>query len=358
MSRVSRTSNIPPDGVLSRPLASVDDMTGAGSADAAAVDQVTQNAASSPPVVDWPALIAEAGLDVDEIAFLTANRVQNVPQREVAAALGWAPAKAARIRKRIDRRLANIRQEPRHRPIPKTDDDPPRGNSLHPAYLQHLPSGYRVWSLNPSHQTMCPQLPLYRGPISRISKGTPIMKVLPSDALNAERLKLAPLMTARETAEDRVTTLSIELAGKQAAATAANGSTKDMIAFAVLKVERLLTQAHQELKAADSAVAEQQQIVDDLQERIILTKRKIEVDRHVKVFANLLALCSAFQEGVGKAVADLKLTNAELSRLNAAVIDWGDLPGWDFGKRQILNNANGAYEDAQMNAAAAKQAAA
>jgi hypothetical protein len=183
------------------------------------------------------------------------------------------------------------------------------------------------------------------------------MNVLPSDAVAAERLKLAPMMTARETAEERVTTLSIELEAKKAAAsTASPAKTKDMITAAVQRVESRLNQAQTELEAANTAVVEQQKIVDNLQVQILIAKHNVELHRHVKVFDKLLVLCSAFQEQVGKAVADLRLTNAELSSLNAAVIGWSDFPGWDFGKRQILNNANGAYEDDQMKKAAAAAA--
>jgi hypothetical protein len=103
-------------------------------------------------------------------------------------------------------------------------------------------------------------------------------------------------------------------------------------------------------------VARQEQIVQDLEEQIIMGKRNAELDRHQKEMAAILVLCSAFEERVGKAVADLKITNAELSLLNAAVIGWSDFPGWDFGTRQILNNANGAYEDDQMKKAAAAAA--
>jgi hypothetical protein len=182
-------------------------------ADDAAADSVASDEAASPPSVDWAAVVAEAGLDVDEIAFLTANKVQNVPQRDIPAALGWAPAKAARIRKRVDRRLAGIRQEPQHRPIPKADDEPPRGNSLHPAYLEHLPSGYRVWSLNPSNKRMCPQLPISVGPISR---GATPMSI--HARLAAAREALAPLLTKRDKVKERLDTLKEQRESKKATA--------------------------------------------------------------------------------------------------------------------------------------------
>jgi hypothetical protein len=147
------------------------DLASAVPADGAAADLVAPDAAITAPAIDWRRVIAEAGLDVDEISFLTANRVQGIPQREVAAALGWAAAKAERIRKRVDRALARLKTISAPKLVIQHDEsaDPHalRGDSLRPFYLEHLPSGHRVWALSRSNIAMCPQLPFYRGPISK-----------------------------------------------------------------------------------------------------------------------------------------------------------------------------------------------
>ena len=115
--------------------------------------------------VDWAQLVAEAGLEADEITYLTANRIQNIPRRDIAAALGWSEARVERVRRRVDRRLAQIRGKASPELPIRREITADGGSSLRPFYRETLPSGRRLWSLSSSNLTMCPKLPIYSGPI-------------------------------------------------------------------------------------------------------------------------------------------------------------------------------------------------
>jgi len=145
------TNAVPTDGVAAD----------RGASDEGGADRISPDAV---PAVDWPRLIAEAHLDVDEIAFLVANKVQGIPQREIADRLGWAPAKADRIRKRVDRALGRLKTGGAPVPFPYSSA-PEGGSSLRPYYRERMGSGGWIYSLTDSKHVGCPQLPFYRGPI-------------------------------------------------------------------------------------------------------------------------------------------------------------------------------------------------
>jgi hypothetical protein len=256
---------MPGDGALVDAIASDEGVTHADS----------PNDAARPPAADWSRLIAEARLHVDEIAFLTANRVQGIPQREIADALGWPAAKAARVRKRVDRALARLREKdiPEF-PRPSIAQD--GGSSLRPFFKQRLDSGHWVYALSHSNLSMCPQLPISRGPIS---KGE-VMNLTPDQQLKEESARLGRISErlhscrlATEQAEREVLQAHGELSQEMSAAVLEDREpSTDAMQKKIAKLQTAFDGKRSELSGAETALQKQRAIIEALEAEIDANK--------------------------------------------------------------------------------------
>ena len=310
-----------------------DDLAGDGSTDDAAAGNLTQDTASA---IDWPSIIEEAGLDQDSIAYLAARELRGVPHAQIAQALGWYSARAERTRKRIERALARLRAagvRALPRPQGEEEDRPlDHGTSLRPFYVEQLSSGHRLYSLTRSNHLLCPNLPISRQPIS---KGTPIMNNNPDTRLTSARLALAPMMTAKSAAEDTVRDLAVEYETKKAAATTATGKTRDMIASEAIRTESKLKRAETVLKAAADEVTKQQKIIDDIEEGIILAKRKVELARLTPKFDKLKTALTEVVHLSFDVMSDMH----RASTLGIGINDFFQIDSWEIEQTRIIGEA-------------------
>jgi hypothetical protein len=160
--------------------------------EAASADDVLPDAAERTRAAD---LIAKTELTGDEIAFLWA-KLQGLRQPAIAAALGWSIAKTHRVAWRVRRRIPKLPVTE----LPYRDETGlDHGSSLHPAFLQRLESGHRVWSLSPSKQTPRSIPPIIRGPIMAAKEN-------PQAELRAARLQLDKHIVAAQAIEREIST--------------------------------------------------------------------------------------------------------------------------------------------------------
>jgi hypothetical protein len=310
-----------------------DDLAEPLTADDTAAGKVAQDTASA---IDWPSIIEEAGLDQDSIAYWAARELRGVPHAQIAQALGWYSARAERTRKRIERalrrlRVAGVRALPRPR-VEEEDRPLDHGTSLRPFYIERLDSGHRLFSLSHSNHLLCPKLPISRGPIS---KGTP-MNSNPDTRLTAARLALAPMMTAKSAAEDLVRDLAVEHETKKgAAATTPAGKLRDMIVAEALRTESKLKRAETALKAAADEVSKQEKIIQDIEDGVVLAKRKVELARLTPKFDKLKA---ALNEVIDSSFETISEMNAA-SNLGIELNQFFPYGSWEAEQIIIIREA-------------------
>jgi hypothetical protein len=93
--------------------------------------------------VDWVAVCNDLEFDDEEAAYFLAKKVNGVPRVDISSLFGWHPAQAARIRWRVDRKIAKARNSGRSSSRFVTQS----GLSSNPIILETLPSGRGVWTI-------------------------------------------------------------------------------------------------------------------------------------------------------------------------------------------------------------------
>ncbi len=93
--------------------------------------------------VDWVAVCEDLGFDEEEASYFLAKKVDGVLRADIASLFGWHPAQAARVRWRVDRKIAKARNSGRSSSRFVTQS----GLSSNPIILETLPSGRGVWTI-------------------------------------------------------------------------------------------------------------------------------------------------------------------------------------------------------------------
>jgi outer membrane murein-binding lipoprotein Lpp len=282
-------AGMPADGAVSCPVALVSG------------DMPADGGDSRPDSVDWLRFITDARLGPDEIAHIVAGRIQAIPQRDIAAALGWTHARAERVRRRVDRRLARLRtcEHPRvviHRE-PEPEADLGGGSSLNPFYWERLDSGHRVGALSHSFLSMCPQVPIYSGPViprrGDFTMGTKVDFELASK-LAAGRARASELDAEVRELETVVRSLASDFNAVTAEATAEaetavieRRKADSRILGAPESIEAKLKASKARLETARGAALRARGIVDDLQNREAAQRQQAALELARPVLAEI-----------------------------------------------------------------------
>ena len=217
-------------------------------------------------------------LDADEAALWRA-RCDGIPQTRIAAVMGWTQARAARVCRRLNRKLRALRGHQRlEPPIRSKPTSELVGSSIASAFQQRLPSGRRVWSLSSSFYSQCPNLPIYVGPFSEEPMFTIAIDL--QERLTKAQARLYELVRDREQHDKRVA----ELRGMLADAESAEREEREVALIAghepsakiLAKPATLTTALHGALSqfhTASGATARQARIVESLQSEINASAR-------------------------------------------------------------------------------------
>jgi hypothetical protein len=103
--------------------------------------EIVNSAGECAAKADWEAILSAAGFDVQESELLQLLRVDRFSLREAAAFLGLSFRKVSRVKRRIDRRVANA-------PI-LTGEIPVLAHCSGVAFERHSRGSHIAWSLSP-----------------------------------------------------------------------------------------------------------------------------------------------------------------------------------------------------------------
>lgn len=261
-----------------------------------AADQV------APGSLEWHRLVED-----DELrTFLTATRLQGIHQCDIAAALGWTLARAERVRRRLDRRLKQIRGANLPRPYPR-EFGFDGGSSMHPFYREHFQSGHWVWTLSRSNLSACPKLPKGVENFSREQLKAERLRMriaerrLTMDELREAKATLDKVLVRAQEADRRVEVLELKAVELRQQATAEaemaiiEGREPDTrFAAALAKAETELSKARQLAGQHAGAVARQCSIVEGIIAELQAKRHKTFLTAVSEPRATLNAALEAF----------------------------------------------------------------
>lgn len=236
----------------------------------------------------WSELIEGSGLTADQLTYAT-NRLAGIQQTRIAEALGWAPAKAERIRKQLYRRL----HPPPRRALANAHHDdaiqspPLPARPLPGRRIEHL--FFALEAVSHSQLSKRPKPAYYRGPILMEKKPQPAVPA-PSladlqarfdsayryqDTLADSR---AALLDLTKSLQREVTAATFRADAERVAAHAENRLERQDVMRAVIPMQSRLISAQDQLATATESLTKQQTLVARLAHEIEMTQvRAVQV---------------------------------------------------------------------------------
>jgi hypothetical protein len=223
--------------------------------------------------INWDQALVIAGFDPEEREAFDLVCLAKCPRGVAAKVLGWSQERLARVSRRIQRKL------PLRLGILREAIDVQLANaipSLDPAYLdvlsreQHKPQMFRTCREN-----------VILSPVGRAIMTTTLKTFTPLEELAEARKRLSAVIQARAARADELRVCEAAAATAESAARAEQENAllddrdpdKKLLA-AVAPAQQKLTAAEQRLSVATGAVQRQQEVVNQLGDRIQVEKRQ------------------------------------------------------------------------------------